>query len=185
MNKNDFSQVFHPFSPPQALLQLFDYTTSDHAVGFHQGFKITMDVDKSQLKQFSQHKRFLQSVIPFGQANERGATYALWTAAAQLSLDDAPVLIFDPQQGFYPIANNSREFLQLLTLQVPPTIDAAQVSFQRQERPAPETQVGGYSRWLKDTLAISPVREGKSIVAAAQSAHQKSLDSWMRRYSRA
>lgn len=185
MNKQDFLQVFHPFQPPQALLQLFDYNTLAKGVGFHQGFKIAIEHNKEIWKQFSNNSRFLEALIGFAQANEKGTTYALWTAAAQWSLDDAPILIFDPQEGFYPIANNSREFLQLLALQVPPTISARQVYFQKQAHPAPSEPQGSYSRWLEDSLELSPIREGHSIVAAAQNAHQKSFENWMRRHYRA
>lgn len=185
MNKQDFLQVFRPFTPPQVLSQLFDYSSFAKGVGFHQGFKITLDTNKEILKQFSPNKRFLDALIAFAQANERGATYALWTTAAQWSLDDAPIIIFDPQEGFHPIANNSREFLQLLTLQVPPTIAARQVHFHRQAHQAPPEQQGSYKRWLEDTLEISPISEGDSIVSAAKNAHQKSFESWMRRHCRA
>lgn len=185
MNKQDFLQVFHPFQPPQVLLELFDYNALAKGIGFHQGFKITIDHNKESLKQFSQNRRFLEALIAFAQANEQGATYALWTAAAQWSLDDAPILIFDPQEGFYPIANNSREFLQLLALQAPPTIAARQVHFHRQAHAAPPQQQGSYHRWLENSLEISPINEGSNIVAAAQNAHQKSFENWMRRHCRA
>ncbi len=182
MNKHDFSQVFQPFRAPQVLLQLFDFIHVNQGIGCHQGFKITLDSDKSSLKHFSDDQRFLKSLIAFAQADGRGAIYALWTPAAHWSLDDAPVVIFDPQEGFYPIANNSREFLQLLALQVPPTIAERQVRFH--PRQAPGEQQGSYQRWLEDTLEISPVHDGTDIVSAARSAHKKSFDNWMRRCSR-
>jgi hypothetical protein len=185
MNKHDFLQVFRPYRPPQVLLQLFDFNHFMRGTGFHPGFKITLDADKTALQQFSQDKRFLQGLIAFAQANDKGATYALWTQAAQLSLDDAPVVILDQQEGFYPIANNSREFLQLFALQVAPVIAAHQVRFERGMRGAPAEQQGRYQRWLEDTLEISPVQRGDAIVAAARSAHQKSFDNWMQRYARA
>jgi hypothetical protein len=171
---------FEPHPVPEAVAALFKFQSSLDGF-FSGGFEFGDFSHKAGVKSYSEDQEFLANLIEFAQADGSGSSYAFWTGK-QEDLSAAPVVVFGSEGGVQLVAENIHKLLELLTLDVEPSVSWDEVHYYKGEDHQPSEFHAEYVRWAAKTFNIKPIKDAKAIIAAAQSKHGQEFKSWMGKY---
>jgi hypothetical protein len=105
------------YSPLQELNLLMDFQETMGFGSYAPGFGLTEFGDFSTLEtRWSVQPTFLDRLVPFAQADDEGAFYALWRVDDFTVLARMPVIVFGASGGTHVMAADIRALLRLLAL---------------------------------------------------------------------
>lgn len=149
---------------------------------YSQGFGVLID-SKSGLKSWSDDENFLNNILPFAQANGSGSFYAIWNNATDQPLNKMPVVVFGDEGGVHIVAENSVQFLHLLTFDTEISVDFDEAYFYRDEEDYEESpDLNEYLRWMKGDYGLSQIEEPDVLIQNAQARYKESFDQWFGQY---
>lgn len=183
MLSSQFLKNFHALSAPEALLQLLDFDT--HVASrsyFAPGFEFKSPGPKFLLETFSKDERFLNHLHEFAQADASGSMYALWQQEGTNDPEHSPIAVFGSEGGYHIVADNAREWLELLAADAEPMCSWEHVSYYRDPAEEASPLHAEYREWLRTNFAIERVRAANEIVSTAQKKHQQAFAEWMKNF---
>ena len=159
----------------------FQNTISSYE-NYSQGFGVLID-DKSGLKSWSEDENFLNSLLPFAQANGSGSFYAIWNNGVEQPLNKMPVVVFGDEGGVHIVAENILQFLHLLTFDNEISVGFDEAYFYKEEDDYEESEgLSEYLAWMKGDYGLSQIEEPDLLIKAAQDKHKEHFDEWLGQY---
>ncbi|WP_431608587.1 hypothetical protein [Chryseobacterium sp. 'Rf worker isolate 10'] len=149
---------------------------------YSQGFGVLID-RKSGLKSWSDDEKFLNSMLPFAQANGSGSFYAIWNNGTDQPLHKMPVVVFGDEGGVHIVAENMVQLLHLLTFDTEISVDFDEVYFYKDEDDYEESEdLSKYLTWMKGDYGLSQIEEPDLLIKSAQAQYKESFDQWFGQY---
>lgn len=177
-----FKSNFGKHKIPDELLKLCEF---QEATGFEElsnGFSLS-EADETGLSAWCESKAFLDCVIEFAQANGSGSIYALWLAEPKGELSKQPVIVLGDEGGAHVVAENLKDFLRLLTLDMEPMVDWDEVSFYRDgDDYEPSEDREEYIEWLEHTFSLKPVKSADEILKSVRKKYDKKFRQWASKF---
>ena len=178
----DFAKNFPNEVAPDALTKLLDFQNNTSKSDFYaSGFELIVGEPSGMLESYSSDPDFLEAFSIFAQVTGGGSEGCIWHTK-QSDPSTAPVVVFGDEGGYHVIAQNILEFMQLLTLDVEPSIDWDGVSMEREDDDSVRSTSKTYKSWLKINFDLAAIKDAEPIIAAAQAKHQKTFEKWMSKY---
>jgi hypothetical protein len=178
----DFAKNFPNEVAPDALTKLLDFQNKTSKSDFYaSGFELIVNEAPGMLETYSEEPDFLKAFSVFAQVSESGSVGAIWHTKDS-DLDNSPIIVFGDEGGYHVIAQNILELMQLLTLDVEPSIDWDGVSMEREEDDPVSPVSKAYKSWLKTNFKLNALKDAEPVIAAAQAKHQKAFEKWMSKY---
>jgi hypothetical protein len=179
---SDFAKNFPNEVVPDALVKLLDFQNKTSKSAFYaSGFELIVNEAPGMLKTYSEEPDFLKAFSVFAQVSEGGSVSAIWHTK-ESDLSNAPIIVFGDEGGYHVIAQNILELMQLLTLDIEPSIGWDGVSMEREDDDSVSPISKTYKAWLKTNFNLAALKDAASIIDAAQAKHQKTFEKWMSQY---
>jgi hypothetical protein len=179
----DFAKNFPNAAIPDALTKILEFQNNTSKSDFFaSGFELIVNEPPGMLETYSEKSEFLEAFSVFAQVSEGGSVSAIWHTKEHSDLSSAPIIVFGDEGGYHVIAQNILEFMQLLTLDVEPSIGWDGVSMEREDDDSVSPASKTYKSWLKTNFNLTAIKDAEPIIAAAQTKHQKIFEKWMSKY---
>lgn len=149
---------------------------------YSQGFGILID-NKSGLTSWSDDENFLNSMLPFAQANGSGSFYAIWNIGRDQPLHKMPVVVFGDEGGVHIVTENIVQLLHLLTFDTEISVDFDEAYFYKDEDDYEESEdLNEYLTWMKGDYGLNRIEEPDLLIKNAQAQYKESFDQWFGQY---
>ncbi|RQO42623.1 hypothetical protein DBR39_01750 [Chryseobacterium sp. KBW03] len=149
---------------------------------YSQDFGVLID-SKSGLKSWSDDEIFLNSMLPFAQANGSGSFYAIWNNGTDRPLNKMPVVVFGDEGGVHIVAENILQLLHLLTFDTEISVEFDEAYFYKDEDDYEESEdLSKYLTWMKGDYGLSQIEEPDLLIKNAQAQYKESFDQWFEQY---
>jgi hypothetical protein len=179
---SDFAKNFPNEVAPDALTKLLDFQNNTSKSDFFaSGFEMIVGEPSGMLESYSSDPDFLKAFSIFAQVTAGGSEGCIWHTKEN-DLNAAPIIVFGDEGGYQVIAQNIFEFMQLLTLDVEPSIGWDGVSMERGDDDSVSPASKTYKSWLKTNFDLAAIKDAKPIIATAQAKYQKTFEKWMSKY---
>ncbi|WP_126653850.1 hypothetical protein [Chryseobacterium aureum] len=168
---------------PVELEKLVDFQNAVSSFeNYSQGFGVLID-NKSGLKSWSDDDRFLNSMLPFAQANGSGSFYAIWNNGTDQPLNKMPVVVFGDEGGVHIVAENMVQLLHLLTFDTEISVDSDEAYFYKDEDGDEESEdLNEYLTWIKENYGLIQIENPDLLIKKAQAQYKESFDQWFGQY---
>lgn len=164
MLKEEFTALFRGYKIPKDLKSLFDFQVSEGIPSFYSNTLYLIDEDPEIIQDFSDDTNFVDSFIPFGEADTNGSYYAFWIRDKNnSSLENAPIVVFGGDGGIFVVAKNIKDLLLIASYDVEPIIDVDEISFPDKEVLEEDGEFTAtefnkeYLDWLRNEVKLKPI----------------------------
>lgn len=182
MKKEEFASMFKGYNLPKELKSLFEFQTSEGVPSYYSNAIYLLEEENSIIETFSTDEVFLQSFLPFAEANSSGSIYAFWVKdASEKSLDNCPIVVFGDEGGVFVVAQNLKELLQVAAYDVEIIVSLEEVFFADKEEDE-EFETSEFNKeyldWLRTDAKLKPIltiEQIDDVVNAAQETYGEAL----------
>lgn len=184
MDQSTYFKHFAGFQIPTELQSLWEFNQQipDGKV-FCEGFWLTIDEQNFMLKTYSTQDAFLSSFVCIAEADGTGSLYYFWINEGKYALKEAPIIVFGSEGGYFVVAQNIRELLQILAFDVEPTVSWEKIYYYKDDNDYLPTDFHfKYKKWLNENYQLDAPEEADQLVANAQRQYQEDFYNWMRKY---
>lgn len=167
------------YSPIPELNLLKEFQDRIGPVYFSEGFELHEHGRDAGLHTWSEDPDFLNSFIPFAQANGSGSDYALWRCDDRTDLATLPVVFVGDDGDLYVIARSLTELFQLLAVDSEPFSDTGFLAPESTE----EHSDGhlAYLTWLDQHFGLGPP-EDLDALWTARKEYDDRFRAWASRF---
>jgi hypothetical protein len=179
IDTNDFAKNFRGSPTPDALQKLLDFQNNVSGPHFYaNGFELIFSDPPGILETYSSQPEFLNALCIFAQVTASGSDAAIWRVDDQTDPSLNPIVVFGDEGGYFVVAQNLLEFLQILT------VDVAMfgTNIQRGQGDPVSAASAQYREWLKTNFGLDAIRDATAIIAAAQAKHQAAFEAWIGKF---
>ncbi|MDR0230281.1 MAG: cell wall assembly protein [Flavobacteriaceae bacterium] len=162
MKKEEFASMFKGYSLPKELKSLFEFQTSEGVPSYYSNAIYLLEEENFIVETFSTDETFVESFLPFAEANSSGSVYAFWIKdASEKSLENCPIVVFGDEGGVFVVAKNLKELLQIAAYDVEIVVVPFEEAFftDREEDEDYETSEFNkeYLDWLRTEAKLKPI----------------------------
>ncbi|MHC5311035.1 SMI1/KNR4 family protein [Myroides sp. LJL116] len=192
MVKEEFTALFKGYSIPKDLKSLLEFQLSETIPSYYSNAIYLIDEDPELIESFSNETEFVNSFIPFAEADSNGSVYAFWIKDSnEKNLDQMPIVVFGDEGGVFPVASNLKELLQIAAYDVEPSIFEDEFSFSDREILEEEGEYVAtefnkeYLDWLRNDAKLKPILiidDVDVIVNRANDTFSKELNSFLDKF---
>ncbi|UVD81272.1 cell wall assembly protein [Myroides albus] len=193
MVKEEFTALFKGYKIPNVLKSLIDFQTSENVASYYSNAIYLIDEVDGVIDGFSSEPEFLNSFIPFAEADSVGSIYAFWiNNKEEKNLENLPIVVFGGEEGVHVIAQNLTELLQIAAYDVEPNVFEDEVSFPDKEELIEEDEFHPtefnkeYLDWLRSEAKLKPFVKIEDIDEVVERAAEKlgsSLNDFLKKYN--
>lgn len=190
MVKQQFTALFKGYQIPNELKSLMEFQLLDTIPSYYSNALYLIDEEPGIIESFSEDVEFVNSFIPFAEANSTGSIFTFWVKNE--NLDECPIVIFGDEGGVFIAAKNLKELLQIAAYDVEPVIYDEEFYFSDKEELIEDGEYSNaefnkeYLDWLRSDAKLKPIltiEDVDTIVNDAQSELQEALDEFLKKYS--
>ncbi|MHC5202618.1 SMI1/KNR4 family protein [Myroides sp. LJL119] len=192
MVKQEFTALFKGYTIPKELKSLYEFQQSENIPSYYSNAIYLIDEQPGNIESISNDSDFINSFIPFADADANGSVYAFWIRDnKQKAVDNMPIVIFGDEGGVFPVANNLQELLQIAAYDVEPSVFEDEFNFPDKEILEEDGEYFAtefnkeYLDWLRKEAKLKPILviEGiDKIVALAQKNFGTELEEFIQKY---
>ncbi|MFD2970223.1 hypothetical protein [Sphingobacterium bambusae] len=177
-----FKENWGSTTVPTELEKLIEFQNNVSAPEFYvHGFAVTID-DKQGLKSWSEDPTFLEKLHPFAQANGTGSFYAIWHDGTVKPIHEMPIVVFGDEGGTHVVAENIRQLMQLITVDVEVSVEFDKVYFYKDDSYQESRDLEKYLKWLGGAYNLKQIQDPAKIITVAQAQYKQAFDSWFKQY---
>lgn len=179
----DFLVQFGESEVPDDLLKLFEFQSEYGGESFSESFYF-YTYDKTGIKTWSEDEEFYNSFIEFATANGSGSSYAYWLV--DKDLNKCPIVVFGDEGGIHVVAENTKQFISLLTYDTEISVDHETVYFYRDDEEYEESEnKKEFVNWVKEAFssdAVDTEEEAEKILHNAKEKFGKKLNVFLEKF---
>ncbi len=192
MVKQEFTALFSGYKIPKELKSLLEFQVSENVPSYYSNAIYLMTEETPLIESYSTEEEFVKAFIPFAEANSSGSIYAFWVYdKGEEDLSKAPIVAFGDDGGFFIVAKNFQELLQIAAYDVEAVVYEDEFYFQDKEVLEEEGEFTAaefyseYLDWLRSDAKLKPIltiEDVDAIVDGAQSIYQEKLEQYIKRF---
>ncbi|MGG5600075.1 MULTISPECIES: cell wall assembly protein [unclassified Myroides] len=191
MVKQEFTALFKGYKIPKELKSLLEFQVSENIPSYYSNTIYLMTEETSLVESFSTDEEFLNSFIPFAEANSTGSIYAFWIQNQEEDLAKMPIVVFGDEGGIFVVAQNIQELLQVAAYDVEAVVYEDEFYFQDKEALEEDGEFTAaefhteYLDWLRSDAKLKPILtidDVDAIVEEAQALYQEKLEQYCKRF---
>lgn len=185
MKTKEFISMFKGYNVPKELTSLFELQKSENVPSYYSNGLYLLEEESDILESFSTNEEFLQSFLPFAEANNSGSIYAFWIKDKSVkNLSECPIVVFGDEGGAYVVAANFNVLLQIAAYDVEAFVDAEEFFFSDKDILEEDGEFDAtefnkeYIVWLRNEAKLKPLLtiDGvDEVVAAAEDENGQDL----------
>jgi hypothetical protein len=181
---DEFLVQFKASQAPDDLLKLFEFQSQFGGESFSESFYLYAFNSKTGLKTWSENEEFYNSFIEFATANGSGSSYAYWLI--DNDLNNCPIVVFGDEGGIHVVAENTQDFIRLLTYDTEISVDHENIYFYKDEEEYEESEnKEEFVNWTKENFGLHAVEteeETELIIKNAKEKFGKKLNSFLEKF---
>lgn len=192
MVKQEFTALFKGYTIPKDLKSLYEFQQSESIPSYYSNAIFLIEEQPENIESLSNDSDFINSFIPFADADANGSIYAFWIKDKnEKAVEQMPIVIFGDESGVFPVANNLKELLQIAAYDVEPSVYEDEFSFADKEILEEDGDYVAtefnkeYLDWLRKEAKLKPILiidEIDDIVASAQDNFGDDLQNFVEKY---
>jgi hypothetical protein len=193
MVKEEFTALFKGYKIPSEIKSLLEFQTSETIPSYYSNAIFLIEEDPGIIESISEEEDFVNSFIPFAEANSTGSIYAFWVQNKEVkTLDDCPVVVFGDEGGAFVVSKNVKELLQISAYDVEPVVYMEEFYFPDKEELMEEDEYDAaefnneYLDWLRSDAKLKPILTIEAIddvLAAAQDQYGDALEQFVNKFA--
>lgn len=180
MKKKEFASMFSGYKVPKELKSLYEFQKSEGVPSYYSNTFYLLDEENEILESFSTEEKFLQSFLPFAEANSTGSVYAFWIKDKSVTdLEACPVVIFGDEGGVFVVAQNLKELLQIAAYDIEAVVYPDEFFYSDKEELEEEGEYVAaefykeYLDWLRSEAKLKPILTIEAVDAVVNEAQEK------------
>lgn len=192
MVKEEFTALFKGYKVPNEIKSLLEFQTSENIPSYYSNAIYLIDEDPGIIESVSDNEDFVNSFIPFAEANSTGSIYAFWVQNKEVkTLDDCPIVVFGDEGGAFVVSKNVKELLQISAYDVEPVVYMDEFYFSDKEELIEEGEYDAaefnkeYLDWLRTDAKLKPILTVEAIddvIAVAQDQYGDALEQFVNKF---
>ncbi|MCC9041396.1 cell wall assembly protein [Myroides sp. M-43] len=192
MVKEEFTELFKGYKVPSEIKSLLEFQVLETIPSYYSNAIYLIDEEVGILESISEEDDFINSFIPFAEANSTGSVYAFWIQNKEIkSLEDCPIVVFGDEGGVFVVSKNVKELLQISAYDVEPVVFMDEFYFQDKEELIEEAEFEAaefnkeYLDWLRTEAKLKPILTIEAIddiISSAQQQYAKDLAEFISRF---
>ncbi len=183
MVKEEFTALFKGYKVPNEIKSLLEFQTSETIPSYYSNAIYLIDEDPGIIESISEEEEFVNSFVPFAEANSTGSIYAFWVQdKAVKSLDNCPIVVFGDEGGVFIVAKNIKELLQISAYDVEAVVFMEEFYFPDKEELIEEGEFDAaefnkeFLDWLRTDAKLKPILTIEAIDEVIANAQDQSAD---------
>lgn len=180
MKKKEFASMFNGYKVPKELKSLYEFQKSEGVPSYYSNAFYLLDEENEILKSFSTEEKFLQSFLPFAEANSVGSVYAFWIKDKSIiDLETCPIVIFGDEGGVFVVAQNLNELLQIAAYDIEAVVYPDDFFYSDKEELDEEGEYVAaefykeYLDWLRSEAKLKPILTIEAVDAVVNEAQDR------------
>lgn len=172
----DFSAQFGNHGVPEDLKKLYDFEGEFGYGNFSESFCLNI-IDKTGIKTWSENPEFVNSFVEFAIANGSGSSYGYWLCSDDI--EKCPIVVFGDEGGIYIVAENTSQFIQLLTFDTEISVYEQAYFYRDEDDYEPSDYKDEFVEWTKENFnlkALETNEQTDEIINNAKEKYQQLLD---------
>ncbi|MDR0195644.1 MAG: cell wall assembly protein [Myroides sp.] len=192
MVKEEFTALFKGYKVPSEIKSLLEFQLSETIPSYYSNAIYLIDEDPGIIESVSDNEDFVNSFIPFAEANSTGSIYAFWVQNKEVkTLDDCPIVVFGDEGGAFVVSKNVKELLQISAYDVEPVVYMDEFYFSDKEELIEEGEYDAaefnkeYLDWLRTDAKLKPILTVEAIddvIAVAQDQYGDALEQFVNKF---
>lgn len=192
MVKEEFTALFKGNKVPSEIKSLLELQVSETVPSYYSNAIYLIDEDPGIIESISEEEEFVNSFIPFAEANSTGSIYAFWVQDKQnKDLSNCPVVVFGDEGGAFVVSKNVKELLQIAAYDVEPVVFMDEFYFPDLVELIDEGEFEAsefnkeYLDWLRTEAKLKPiltVEAVDNILAEAQDQYGEALEQFVSKF---
>ncbi|SER69021.1 hypothetical protein [Myroides profundi] len=193
MVKEEFTALFKGYKVPNEIKSLLEFQTSETIPSYYSNAIYLIDEDPGIIESISEEEEFVNSFVPFAEANSTGSIYAFWVQdKAVKSLDNCPIVVFGDEGGVFIVAKNIKELLQISAYDVEAVVFMEEFYFPDKEELIEEGEFDAaefnkeFLDWLRTDAKLKPILTIEAIdevIANAQDQSAEELEQFIAKFA--
>ena len=182
VNWEDFSAQFGSNGIPEDLKKLYDFEGEFGYENFSESFCLNV-IDKTGIKTWSENPEFIGSFIEFAVANGSGSSYGYWLSSTDT--EKCPIVVFGDEGGIYIVAENTRQFIHLLTFDTEISVYEKAYFYRDDDDYEPSDYKDEFVEWVQENFNLEGLKTNEQtdeIINKAKEKYQESLDDFLGKY---
>ncbi|MFF3455318.1 hypothetical protein ACFYXH_13485 [Streptomyces sp. NPDC002730] len=144
------------------------------------GFYLTDFGDTADISTWSEDSEFLDSLLPFANANASNSIYALWRIDRRADLATLPVVVFGDEGGIAVVSRNLRDLCQQLGCNRTLMVGDYSASFRDDaDDEDEEGRRTEYLAWLRQHLDLTSTPDPNALMVAAEKEVAVQFANWV------
>lgn len=191
MVKQEFTALFKGYKIPNELKSLVEFQLSEAIPSYYSNALYLIDEEPGIIETFSEDEEFVNSFIPFAEANSTGSIYTFWVRNEKENLDDCPIVVFGDEGGVFIASKNLKELLQIAAYDVEPVVFDEEFYFSDKEELIEEGEYSSaefnkeYLDWLRSEAKLKPIltiEDVDTVINNAQGLLEADLSEFLNKY---
>ncbi|MEK6495084.1 cell wall assembly protein [Myroides odoratimimus] len=193
MVKEEFTALFKGYKVPNEIKSLLEFQTSENIPSYYSNAIYLIDEDPGIIESISEEEEFVNSFVPFAEANSTGSIYAFWVQdKAVKSLDNCPIVVFGDEGGVFIVAKNIKELLQISAYDVEAVVFMEEFYFPDKEELIEEGEFDAtefnkeFLDWVRTDAKLKPILTIEAIdevIANAQDQFADDLEQFIAKFA--
>ncbi|GAQ14226.1 MULTISPECIES: cell wall assembly protein [Myroides] len=193
MVKEEFTALFKGYKVPNEIKSLLEFQTSENIPSYYSNAIYLIDEDPGIIESISEEEEFVNSFVPFAEANSTGSIFAFWVQdKAVKSLDNCPIVVFGDEGGVFIVAKNIKELLQISAYDVEAVVFMEEFYFPDKEELIEEGEFDAaefnkeFLDWLRTDAKLKPILTIEAIdevIANAQDQFADELEQFIAKFA--
>lgn len=192
MVKEEFTALFKGNKVPSEIKSLLELQVSETVPSYYSNAIYLITEDPGIIESISEEEEFVNSFIPFAEANSTGSIYAFWLQNKQVKeLNDCPIVVFGDEGGAFVVSKNVKELLQIAAYDVEPVVFMDEFYFPDLVELIDEGEFEAsefnkeYLVWLRTEAKLKPiltVEAVDNVISEAQEQYGEALEQFISKF---
>lgn len=193
MVKEEFTALFKGYKIPSEIKSLLEFQTLETIPSYYSNAIYLIEEDPEIIESISEEEDFVNSFIPFAEANTTGSIYAFWVQNKEVkTLEDCPIVVFGDEGGVFVVSKNVKELLQISAYDVEPVVYMDEFYFPDKEELMEEGEYDAaefnkeFLDWIRTDAKLKPILTIDAVddvIANAQDQFGDSLEQFVNKFA--